>query len=96
MSLICVLLLRPNRGLADAWGRTVSVVTQPGVDVGLTFIYSFVPEKACPLQDAFSAKDSLIFEAHSTDYQATQALADLVKSHFLCLKNSSELAFRFR
>ena len=37
-----------------------------------------------------------MFEAHSTDYQTTEVLADLVKDHFMFLKVGPELTFRFR
>jgi len=84
------------RGLDDAWTRIVSVVTQPGVDFGHTSIYPFVPEKAKPLSDAILKKDDLTFEAHSTDYQPTSALASLVENHFFFLKVGPELTFRFR
>lgn len=84
------------RGLDAAWGRIVSVVTQPGVDFGHTSIYPFVPEKAEPLSKAILAKDGLTYEAHSTDYQTTEGLADLVKSHFFFLKVGPELTYRFR
>ncbi len=84
------------RGLNDAWSRIVSVVTQPGVDFGHTSIYPFVPEKAGPLSGAILAEEGLTFEAHSTDYQATGALADLVKNHFFFIKVGPELTFRFR
>ncbi|MCL4163984.1 UNVERIFIED_CONTAM: hypothetical protein GTU68_056135 [Idotea baltica] len=84
------------RGLDDAWTRIVSVVTQPGVDFGHTSIYPFVPEKAKPLSDAILHKDGLTFEAHSTDYQPTNALAALVENHFFFLKVGPELTFRMR
>lgn len=84
------------RGLHDAWARIVSVVTQPGVDFGHTSIYPFVPEKAKPLSDAILTEDGLTLEAHSTDYQPTYALNDLVKNHFFFLKVGPELTFRFR
>lgn len=84
------------RGLDDAWTRIVSVVTQPGVDFGHTSIYPFVPEKAKPLSDAIIKKNGLTFEAHSTDYQPTSALAALVENHFFFLKVGPELTFRFR
>lgn len=84
------------RGLDAAWARIVSVVTQPGVDFGHTSVYPFVPEKAHPLSAAILDETGLTFEAHSTDYQATGALADLVKSHFFFLKVGPELTFRFR
>lgn len=84
------------RGLDAAWSRIVSVVTQPGVDFGHTSIYPFVPEKARPLSEAILSEDGLTFEAHSTDYQSTSALADLVENHFFFLKVGPELTFRFR
>ncbi len=84
------------RGLDAAWSRIVSVVTQPGVDFGHTSVYPFVPEKAQPLSDAILNEAGLTFEAHSTDYQSTAALAELVKHHFFFLKVGPELTFRFR
>lgn len=84
------------RGLTQAWDRIVSVVTQPGVDFGHTSIYQFAPERAAPLRDAILDEDGLTYEAHSTDYQPTGALADLVKNHFFFLKVGPELTFRFR
>ncbi|MEO9822822.1 MAG: class II D-tagatose-bisphosphate aldolase, non-catalytic subunit, partial [Paracoccaceae bacterium] len=84
------------RGLDAAWSKIVSVVTQPGVDFGHSSIYPFEPEKARPLSDAILTEDGLTFEAHSTDYQSTEALGDLVKNHFFFLKVGPELTFRFR
>lgn len=85
-----------KRGLDAAWGRIVSVVTQPGVDFGHTSIFPFVPEKARPLSEAILTHDGMTFEAHSTDYQATGALAALVENHFFFLKVGPELTFRLR
>ncbi len=84
------------RGLQAAWDRIVSVVTQPGVDFGHSSIYPFVPKKAAPLKAAILDAPGLTFEAHSTDYQSTQALAELVEHHFFFLKVGPELTFRFR
>tara|TARA_B100000780_G_scaffold227031_1_gene166260 strand:- start:241 stop:1587 length:1347 start_codon:yes stop_codon:yes gene_type:complete len=83
-------------GLEAAWPRIVSVVTQPGVDFGHTSIYPFVSGKAEPLSEAILTEDGLTYEAHSTDYQSTAALADLVHHHFFFLKVGPELTFRFR
>jgi len=85
-----------SRGLDGAWSRIVSVVTQPGVDFGHTSIYAFAPEKAQPLSEAIISEDRLTYEAHSTDYQSTDALTNLVRSHFFFLKVGPELTFRFR
>ena len=83
-------------GLDSAWSRIVSVVTQPGVDFGHTSIFPFVPEKARPLSEAILSEPGMTFEAHSTDYQSTDALAALVENHFFFLKVGPELTFRFR
>lgn len=84
------------RGLTAAWDQIVSVVTQPGVDFGHTTIYPFEPEKAAPLSEAILKVSGLTFEAHSTDYQSTGTLANLINTHFFFLKVGPELTFRFR
>ena len=83
-------------GLESAWDQIVSVVTQPGVDFGHTSIYPFVPSKARDLSEAILDAPGLTYEAHSTDYQSTNALSELVKNHFFFLKVGPELTFRFR
>ena len=83
-------------GLEAAWDRIVSVVTQPGVDFGHTSIYPFAPAKAQNLSAAILTAPGLTYEAHSTDYQSTDALAELVNNHFFFLKVGPELTFRFR
>lgn len=84
------------RGLKDAWSRIVSVVTQPGVDFSHTSIFRFDPPAAAPLCHAIKGAPGLTFEAHSTDYQPTAALRELVQNHFFFLKVGPELTFRFR
>ncbi len=84
------------RNLEAVWPRIASVVTQPGVDFGHTSIFPFVPEKAADLSQSILTEDGLTFEAHSTDYQTTEALGELVAQHFFFLKVGPELTFRFR
>ncbi|MCL4152741.1 UNVERIFIED_CONTAM: hypothetical protein GTU68_045594, partial [Idotea baltica] len=85
-----------KRGLDAAWDRIVSVVTQPGVDFSHTSIFTFDPTAAKPLADAIHTEPGMSYEAHSTDYQPTDALAALVENHFFFLKVGPELTFRFR
>jgi len=85
-----------REGLAQAWGKIVSVVTQPGVDFSHTAIHRFEPDKASDLAHAVQQIDNMTFEAHSTDYQPAEALSDLVKQHFFFLKVGPELTFRMR
>jgi D-tagatose-1,6-bisphosphate aldolase subunit GatZ/KbaZ len=84
------------RGLQAAWGRVVSVVTQPGVDFGHSRVYGYNSGAAADLSHAILSHDGLTFEAHSTDYQPTPALHQLVADHFFFLKVGPELTFRFR
>nr|WP_281494109.1 class II D-tagatose-bisphosphate aldolase, non-catalytic subunit [Jannaschia sp. S6380] len=85
-----------SRGLQAAWGRIVSVVTQPGVDFGHSRVYDYTPEATRDLSAAILRTDGLTFEAHSTDYQPTRLLRALVGDHFFFLKVGPELTFRFR
>ena len=83
-------------GMEHVWERIVSVVTQPGVDFSHTAIHRFEPAKAEALSHAVQDFDHLTFEAHSTDYQPTKALQELVAKHFFFLKVGPELTFRMR
>jgi len=85
-----------REGLSHVWPKIVSVVTQPGVDFSHTAIHRFEPEKAMQLASAIKGIDNMTFEAHSTDYQPTDALAELVNKHFFFLKVGPELTFRMR
>lgn len=83
-------------GLMDAWTRIVSIVTQPGVDFSHTSVHRFKPFDAIALSEAITAVPGMTFEAHSTDYQPTDALKELVAKHFFFLKVGPELTFRAR
>ncbi|OED40744.1 hypothetical protein AB833_11880 [Chromatiales bacterium (ex Bugula neritina AB1)] len=83
-------------GLNHVWPRILSVVTQPGVDFSHTAIHRFEPDKAKALSTALEDIGNMTFEAHSTDYQPTEALAELVAQHFFFLKVGPELTFRMR
>ena len=85
-----------KEGLEHVWPKIVSVVTQPGVDFSHTAIHRFEPDKATDLSTAVKTIDNMTFEAHSTDYQPTEALAELVDKHFFFLKVGPELTFRMR
>lgn len=83
-------------GVDDAWERVVSVVTQPGVDFSHSSVYQFRPEQANNLVGAINHYKGITFEGHSTDYQPTASLAELVDRHVFFLKVGPELTFRFR
>jgi len=83
-------------GLAGVWPKIVSVVTQPGVDFSHTAIHRFEPDKASDLSSTVKGFENMTFEAHSTDYQPTDSLAELVQKNFFFLKVGPELTFRMR
>jgi D-tagatose-1,6-bisphosphate aldolase subunit GatZ/KbaZ len=85
-----------DAGVAQAWKRVVSVVTQPGVDFSHSSVHRFDAEAANNLVAAIKPFDGLTFEGHSTDYQPTSSLAELVDRHVFFLKVGPELTFRFR
>lgn len=83
-------------GLEAAFERVASIVVQPGVDFSHTEIFDYQPAKAITLTRRILDHQTLSLEAHSTDYQTTNALGQLVKDHFLFLKVGPELTYMFR
>jgi len=83
-------------GLESAWERVIALVVQPGVDFGSNSIFDYDRGKAALLTAALSSHPELVFEAHSTDYQSSQALTGLVEDHFAILKVGPWLTFAYR
>ncbi len=84
-----------KEGLESTWERVIAVVVQPGVEFGDDFVLPYQADAAQYLAK-FSEDQAIIFEAHSTDYQAFQALKNLVRDHFAILKVGPGLTFAFR
>ena len=84
------------RGLSAAWQRVVGVVVQPAVEFGDDFVFEYDRSKARSLSSALPRSPSLVYEAHSTDYQPPTALAQMVEDHFAILKVGPWLTFAFR
>ncbi len=84
-----------REGLQSAWERVIAVVVQPGVEFGDDFVLPYQPEAARELS-RFIEGQSMVYEAHSTDYQTRDALAGLVRDHFAILKVGPGLTFAFR
>ena len=83
-------------GVGDAWPRVIAAVVQPGVEFDHQKVVGYQPEKARALSRMIEGHDGLVFEAHSTDYQAPSALAALVRDHFAILKVGPGLTFALR
>ncbi|HEJ0424374.1 tagatose-bisphosphate aldolase subunit KbaZ [Citrobacter koseri] len=85
-----------KQGLSAIWPRIIGLVVQPGVEFDHTHIIDYQPQKAIALSAMVEAYDTLVFEAHSTDYQTPQSLRQLVKDHFAILKVGPALTFALR
>jgi len=82
-------------GIQPAWERVTAVVVQPGVEFGDEFVLPYQPKAAQDLA-RFIQRQPLVFEAHSTDYQAREALRALVRDGFAILKVGPSLTYAFR
>jgi D-tagatose-1,6-bisphosphate aldolase subunit GatZ/KbaZ len=69
-----------------AWERVVAVVVEPGVEYGNQTILEYDRTRTRALAAALTRCESLIFEAHSTDYQPTRVLKQMVEDGFAILK----------
>jgi D-tagatose-1,6-bisphosphate aldolase subunit GatZ/KbaZ len=83
-------------GLDAAMGRVIGVVVQPGVEFGNRNVIRYARDKAQALAQVLDSDTELVFEAHSTDYQGTAPLSELVMDGFAILKVGPELTFVLR
>ncbi|MDE3027703.1 MAG: D-tagatose-bisphosphate aldolase, class II, non-catalytic subunit [Paracoccaceae bacterium] len=85
-----------QRGLSKAFSRVIALVVQPGVEFGHSDVVRFDPAKADALSASLMDMPGIVFEAHSTDYQTTAALSQLVQMGFAILKVGPWLTFALR
>jgi D-tagatose-bisphosphate aldolase class II non-catalytic subunit len=85
-----------DAGVAEAFRRVIGIVVQPGVEFGNANVAIYRPERARALSKALERLPGLVFEAHSTDYQPSAALAALVEDGFAILKVGPGLTFALR
>jgi len=83
-------------GLHTAWERVIALVVQPGVEFSHESVTDYEPSQAESLCQVLRSHPGLIFEAHSTDYQRPQALAELVRGGFAILKVGPALTYAMR
>jgi D-tagatose-1,6-bisphosphate aldolase subunit GatZ/KbaZ len=82
--------------LHSAWERVCGVVVQPGVEFGGDHVFDYQPAAAVELSREIENHENFVYEVHSTDYQAPEALAQLVADHFCILKVGPWLTFAYR
>ena len=84
------------RGLDHAWERVRALVVQPGVEFDEWHVADYAPGATTALREVLADAPGMVFEAHSTDYQTTPALAALVRDHWAILKVGPGLTFALR
>ena len=85
------------KGLDEAWQRVIAMVVQPGVEFDHDSAVHYKRAKAEALiawRREHAA--SIVFEAHSTDYQLAGAYGELVEDGFAILKVGPALTFALR
>ncbi|WP_320188970.1 D-tagatose-bisphosphate aldolase, class II, non-catalytic subunit [Agrobacterium rosae] len=83
-------------GAEEAFARVIGVVVQPGVEFGNENVIAYDSPKAQALSATLEKFGSIVFEAHSTDYQSRAALRSLVTDGFSILKVGPGLTFALR
>ncbi|WP_295080436.1 D-tagatose-bisphosphate aldolase, class II, non-catalytic subunit [Tabrizicola sp.] len=83
-------------GQSDAFSRVIALVVQPGVEFGHDDVIHYAPEKARALSAVLSDLPTVVFEAHSTDYQTDAGLRQMVGDGFSILKVGPWLTFALR
>jgi D-tagatose-1,6-bisphosphate aldolase subunit GatZ/KbaZ len=85
-----------EKTLQSAWERVIGVVVQPGVEFGDVQVFDYNRQKAKPLSELIEKYQTIVYEAHSTDYQRPKALKQMVEDHFAILKVGPWLTFALR
>jgi len=83
-------------GLESVWPRIVALVVQPGVEFDHHKVIDYQDNKAKALSEFINSQPTMIFEAHSTDYQTSSNLKNLVRDHFAILKVGPGVTFALR
>jgi D-tagatose-1,6-bisphosphate aldolase subunit GatZ/KbaZ len=80
----------------DVWSRVIGLVVQPGVEFDAVAVVDYDRNRTKELQQVSTESPTLVFEAHSTDYQLPERLAELVEDHWAVLKVGPGLTFALR
>ena len=83
-------------GLGEVWPRVIALVVQPGVEFDHLNVIDYDRTATADLRQVLDAEEHLVFEAHSTDYQRPDRLAELVTDHWAILKVGPALTFTMR
>lgn len=85
-----------SMGLTDIWPKISALVVQPAVEFDHLKVVDYRTEGTRELRTVLDNEPTLVFEAHSTDYQTPENLAQLVRDHWAILKVGPGLTFNLR
>ncbi|MEU2658369.1 D-tagatose-bisphosphate aldolase, class II, non-catalytic subunit [Streptomyces sp. NPDC007325] len=84
------------QGLTGVWPKVMALIVQPGVEFDHVQVVDYRREGTEELRSVLDDEPDMVFEAHSTDYQTTEALTRLVEDHWAVLKVGPGLTFALR
>lgn len=82
--------------LQEAWERVIGLVVQPGVEFGDIDVFDYDRSKSKELVRLIENFPTIVYEAHSTDYQRKELLRQMVEDHFVFMKVGPWLTYKFR
>ncbi len=82
--------------LGDAWNYIIAIVVQPGVEFGNLAIHPYNRIEANNLCESLKKYPDIVFEGHSTDYQAPVKLKEMVEDGIAIIKVGPALTFAMR
>lgn len=85
-----------QRGLSELWENVIAIVVQPGVEFGERGIHPYDRMEAQRLCRALGQYPDIVFEGHSTDYQAPSKLREMVEDGIAIIKVGPALTFALR
>ena len=83
-------------GFEDAWDNVIAVVVQPGVEFSNVDVHLYEREKSKDLSEVLQNYPNLVFEGHSTDYQPSNKLEEMVEDGVAILKVGPACTFALR
>ena len=85
-----------KRGMLELWENIIAIVVQPGVEFGENGIHSYDRVEAAKLCKAIKRYPDIVFEGHSTDYQAPIKLREMVEDGIAIIKVGPALTYALR
>ncbi|MFG3132807.1 D-tagatose-bisphosphate aldolase, class II, non-catalytic subunit [Streptomyces tendae] len=85
-----------RHGIDGVWPRVMALVVQPAVEFDHLRVVDYRRKPTEELRKVLDDEPTMVFEAHSTDYQTAEALTALVEDHWAVLKVGPGLTFALR